>query len=50
MTRLVLGLAIAALTLSGASADPLTEAFAGKLQCYRPNTAKKNCGELSTYT
>ncbi len=40
----------AALTLSAAhAADPLAEAQSGKLQCYKPDTARKTCVALAGY-
>lgn len=41
--------ALTILTLVAANADPLAETRAGKLQCYRPDTARKTCGALSGY-
>ena len=47
--RLALGLALSVLTLA-AHADPLAESHAGKVQCYRPDTARKTCGAIGSYT
>lgn len=41
--------AFSILALAVAHADPLAEARAGKLQCYRPDTTRKTCGALSGY-
>lgn len=49
MIRLVFGAACAVLLVSAVNADPLAEAHAGKVQCYRPDTARKVCGGLSSY-
>jgi len=43
-------LAIAVLTITAAQADPLENARAGQLQCYRPDTARKTCAALSGYS
>jgi hypothetical protein len=48
--RLGLVLTAAVLAISAASADPLAEGLAGKLQCYRPDPVKKTCGALSAYS
>ena len=48
--RLALGLAMSLLALSAANADPLAESHAGKVQCHRPDTVRKTCGALSSYT
>jgi hypothetical protein len=49
MKRVIAGIALSVLAFSAASADPLAEARAGKLQCLRPDTARKICAALSGY-
>ena len=48
--RLIFAGMAAVLMISAASADPLAEGLAGKLQCYRPDTTRKTCGALSSYS
>jgi hypothetical protein len=49
MKRVLAGLALSIVSLSAASADPLSEARDGKLQCYRPDAARKTCAALASY-
>jgi hypothetical protein len=50
MMRLILGLAMSVLAFVAANADPLAESHAGKMQCHRPDTVRKTCGSMSSYT
>lgn len=49
MKRCMAAMCLLAFMGSAAHADPLAEAHAGKLQCYRPDTARKTCAALSGY-
>lgn len=49
MKRVLAVLILTASFFPAASADPLKEAHSGKLQCYRPDTARKTCLALSGY-
>ncbi len=49
MKRLVAIVGLSVLAWSAAQADPLAEARAGQLQCYKPDTARKTCAARSGY-
>lgn len=49
MNRLLAGIALSAVALAPANADPLAEARSGKMQCYRPDTARKTCVAMASY-
>lgn len=50
MKRLAVSIALSILVFGAANADPLAEARAGKLQCYRPDMARKTCLALASYS
>lgn len=49
MKRLLSGIALSLVVAAAANADPLAEARTGKMQCYRPDTARKTCVALASY-
>lgn len=49
MKRLTAGIALSILVFAPANADPLAEARAGKMQCYRPDTVRKTCMAMASY-
>lgn len=50
MKRLVACIALSISVFAPAQADPLAEARTGKMQCYRPDTARKTCMALASYS
>ncbi len=50
MKRLVAGIALSLVVAAAANADPLAEARAGKMQCYRPDMARKTCLAMASYS
>jgi hypothetical protein len=50
MKRLVAGIVLSVVALAPANADPLTEARSGKMQCYRPDTVRKACLAMASYS